>query len=261
EGSYTGAIADRNGILGDLNDDVLFLDEIGDLDRGSQRMLIRAIEEKKYSQFGSEKVQESDFRLVSATNRPLRELEGGDLDRDFFDRISVLRITMPALRDIPEDLDWIWAKMLTDVAARAGVDRVDLMNAEEKRIVDRLRNEELPGNYRDMMRVASHLLLFLPSADARFGSRKKAIDAALDEGLSFVAESVQDIPRELAVRYASGDSLKSFLSGDGINVKEALASYRIYLGTEIGNHVKKKEIREKSGIGYETMNKWRKGEA
>ena len=121
KGAFTGAVKDYKGLLVSAHGDTLFLDEIGDIGSDLQRLLIRAVEEGVYTPLGSTKQMESDFRLISATNRPWKVLEER-LDADFLDRISSLTLRMPALREIPEDLDWIWRSVLEQAMQRAGVD-------------------------------------------------------------------------------------------------------------------------------------------
>jgi transcriptional regulator with PAS, ATPase and Fis domain len=197
----------------------------------------------------------SDFRLVSATNRPLNELRRSDLDADFFDRISVLRLHVPPLRDTPEDLGWMWDKMLATTASRAGIAHVDLSDKERSLIVSHLQKEVLPGNYRDLMRIASHILLFIGQAEAP-NSRKAAIEKALEIAIEGRVIEGDDPSRELARRYVEGVSAKDLLHV-GVDIPEMFASIRQYLGGQIANHVVKKDVKEKTGVAYETANSWK----
>ena len=107
KGAFTGANEDTEGLLHAADGDTLFLDEIGDISPNLQRLLIRALEDKKFYRVGAQTPEESDFRLLTATNRPLDELRDR-LDADFMDRISTFVVRMPPLREIPEDLGWLW---------------------------------------------------------------------------------------------------------------------------------------------------------
>jgi hypothetical protein len=103
-GSFTGALKDHEGLLAVAHKDTLFLDEIGDVGRDLQRLLIKAVEEKRYMRLGDDRQLTSDFRLISATNLPDEKLRER-LDPDFFDRISMLTLRMPPLaRDSGRDL-------------------------------------------------------------------------------------------------------------------------------------------------------------
>src|SRR4030095_7720389 len=71
KGAFTGALKDRAGLLRAADGGVLFLDEIGELGRDEQAMLVRALEEKRFSPFGSDVEVSSDFQLIAGTNREL----------------------------------------------------------------------------------------------------------------------------------------------------------------------------------------------
>lgn len=258
KGAFTGAVSNRDGILKEVNRDVLFLDEIGDLDRSSQRLLIRSIEEKRYTPLGSDRPIESDFRIVSATNRSDADLASSSgLDADFFDRISVLRVFVPPLREVPEDLDWIWDKVLAETARRSGVQRVDLSDVEQMVIVSRIRGENLPGNYRDLIRLASHVLLFL-SAPTFVDNRSTALERAMNITFNTPAGNDSDIYTQVALRFANGESASDVLQNSSIDVKHAVNRYKYYLGEQCCGLFPKNQIKERTGASYEALNKWRR---
>lgn len=97
KGAFTGADKDTDGLLRIADGDTLFLDEIGDISRDLQRLLIRAVEEGSYYRLGSTKPEKSAFRLITATNLELSELRKR-VDADFYDRIGVHSSTMQKLR-------------------------------------------------------------------------------------------------------------------------------------------------------------------
>lgn len=154
-GSFTGATSDKEGMLSVAHGDTLFLDEIGDISRDVQCLLIRALEERQYTPLGreSEPPRTSDFRLVTATNLPEEVLQE-KLDADFLDRISPLVMSMPALREIPEELPWLWDSIYSKAVERAGLEQAPaaLPPAEQERILGHLRTHPLPGNLRDLLR-------------------------------------------------------------------------------------------------------------
>ena len=155
KGSFTGAVSAKEGLLAAAAGDTLFLDEVGDVSRDLQRLLIKALEEKQYLPLGQDKPRQSRFRLLTATNledQALRER----LDPDFLDRISLLTLRLPPLREIPEELDWMWEQAYVQAAARAGAraSRTQLGRAHHERIVAKLVRHPLPGNLRELFRVA-----------------------------------------------------------------------------------------------------------
>ncbi|QRK05086.1 RNA repair transcriptional activator RtcR [Archangium violaceum] len=105
KGAFTGALADRPGLLRQANGGVLFLDEIGELGADEQAMLLRALEDKRFLPVGSDKEVESDFQLIAGTNRDLQaEVERGRFREDLLARINLWTFRLPPLRERPEDI-------------------------------------------------------------------------------------------------------------------------------------------------------------
>ena len=105
-GAFTGALADREGLLKAANGGLLFLDEISELGADEQSMLLRAIEEKQFLPVGSDRETGSDFQLICGTNRNLhQEVQKGCFREDLLARINLWSFTMPGLRDRREDIE------------------------------------------------------------------------------------------------------------------------------------------------------------
>ena len=211
EGAFTGARKDRKGLLSVAHQDTLFLDEVGDVSPELQRLLIKVIEERRYMPLGSEDTKDSDFRLVTATNlddRTLRER----LDADFLDRISLLTLVLPPLRDIRGELPWLWDAVYAEGARRAEVPgvRARLEPAQHQRILAALKEHALPGNLRDLFRVAYRLLAVLGDSDPVSAEDAVTIGLqALDAPLG--SAEVDSLPRAVAGAFATGRSLDDVL--------------------------------------------------
>jgi len=158
-GAFTGATSDRPGLMEVADGDTLFLDEIGDIDRDTQRLLIAAVEGRGFQRLGEAKLRQSRFRLVSATNLPAGDLRSERLDADFYDRIAIFVLHVPPLRDCPEDLPEAWRTVLARATGTAGA-RPDGWERflEHRGILDILSRHPLPGNFRDLQKVAFHCL-------------------------------------------------------------------------------------------------------
>jgi transcriptional regulatory protein RtcR len=105
KGAFTGAMADRAGVLREADGGLLFLDEIGELGLDEQAMLLRAIEEKSFSPYGSDRPVKSDFQLIAGTNRDLHELVHQQKFReDLQARINLWTFTLPGLAERREDI-------------------------------------------------------------------------------------------------------------------------------------------------------------
>lgn len=104
-GSFSGAVANKEGYIAAAHNGTLFLDEIGELPMHLQVKLLRAIENKMYTPIGGNTPKVSNFRLVAATNQDLAQLVREKKTRsDFYYRINVLTITLPPLREREGDL-------------------------------------------------------------------------------------------------------------------------------------------------------------
>src|SRR2546426_107982 len=106
KGAFTGALKDRAGLLRSADGGVLFLDEIGELGLDEQAMLLRALEEKTFLPFGSDREAHSDFQLIAGTNRDLAAaVKDGAFREDLLCRINLWTFALPGLRQRPEDIE------------------------------------------------------------------------------------------------------------------------------------------------------------
>ncbi len=106
KGAFTGATSDRPGLLMEANKGLLFLDEIGELGLDEQAMLLRAIEDKCFMPFGSDKEVSSDFQLIAGTNKDLiQQAREGKFRDDLLARIDLWTYQLPSLKERIEDLE------------------------------------------------------------------------------------------------------------------------------------------------------------
>ncbi|WP_424361697.1 RNA repair transcriptional activator RtcR [Methylocystis parvus] len=128
KGAFTGALADRPGLLRKADGGILFLDEIGELGLDEQAMILRAIEEKRFLPLGSDKEAMSDFQLIAGTNRDLSiDVAKGKFREDLLARLNLWTFELPALKDRREDiepnLDFELARFSEREGARATFNR------------------------------------------------------------------------------------------------------------------------------------------
>lgn len=106
KGAFTGAVADRPGLLKSADGGILFLDEIGELGMDEQAMLLRAIEEKKFLPLGADQEDSSSFQLICGTNRDLNEaIRAGRFRSDLLARINLWNFELPGLAERREDIE------------------------------------------------------------------------------------------------------------------------------------------------------------
>ncbi|MFZ5489669.1 MAG: sigma-54 interaction domain-containing protein [Thiomonas sp.] len=118
-GAFTGASARKTGLFELADGGTLFLDEIGELTLPQQCKLLRALESGEFRRVGSNTLRRADVRVVAATNRSLaRMVQEGSFRSDLYFRLSVFSITLPPLRDRPEDIPILARYLLARMALR-----------------------------------------------------------------------------------------------------------------------------------------------
>jgi transcriptional regulator with PAS, ATPase and Fis domain len=147
KGAFTGANTDREGLVRRAHKGTLFLDEIGDLHLHMQVKLLRVIQEKKFTRLGSTTEEESEFRLICATHQPLdARIEKGFFRQDLYFRINTITLSLPPLRQRPEDLMDLAYLFLND----ARVESHKSIKGFDQSASTLLLNHDWPGNIREL---------------------------------------------------------------------------------------------------------------
>ncbi|TFY93776.1 sigma-54-dependent Fis family transcriptional regulator [Pseudomonas nabeulensis] len=190
KGAFTGAVELHKGLLEQANGDSLFFDEIADLDRDTQRMLMAALEGRGFQRIGGTQTQHSNFRLICATNCSLGRLQAELLDPDFFDRVGTFILRVPALRECIEDIPHFWAKTLESAVKSVGISVEGWRQySDHPALLRQLQKHTLPGNFRDLQRVAFHLLAALAAGCDQ--------DEVLNQATSALPEQSSSIEHEI----------------------------------------------------------------
>ena len=159
-GAFTGAQHRLKGKFELAHQGTLFLDEVADLTAAAQGKILRAVETGEFERLGSEVLQQADVRLISATH--FRVDPGGAdgrLRHDLFFRIAGITITVPPLRDRPNDLPMLLAHEIELAAARHGKTIVGL----DRPAADRLLAYSWPGNLRELSSVVHAAVALAPN--------------------------------------------------------------------------------------------------
>src|SRR5690606_27237089 len=120
-GAFTGATSAREGKLEVADGGTLFLDEIGDLASETQAKILRVLQEKEFERVGGNRTIEVDVRIIAATNQDLEaKVRDGSFRKDLFDRLNVVPIVLPALREREGDLPLLIEHFLDEAASRLG---------------------------------------------------------------------------------------------------------------------------------------------
>ena len=156
KGAFTGAIERRMGKMQVADKGTLFLDEIGEMPLETQAKLLRALQDGKFYPIGSNKVIESDCRIICATNRNMPEaVAKGVFRNDLYYRINVLPIEMPPLRKRRDDIPKLVAHFLAKHAPRVNARVAEL----EPAALGALMSYGWPGNVREMENTIERLLV------------------------------------------------------------------------------------------------------
>jgi DNA-binding NtrC family response regulator len=198
KGAFTGATADREGLLEKADGDTVFFDEIADIDKDTQRLLMAALEGRGFQRLGDNQIRHSRFRLIAATNRPIGELVRDVLDPDFYDRLAVFTLRVPALRECRADIPELWRSVLRRVAvlSEAKSDRWREYEAHAE-LLKGLLAHRLPSNIRDLQRVAFHLLSALAAGDDPQAATACALAALPSEDDSGMLPNIAELRSRL----------------------------------------------------------------
>ena len=165
KGAFTGALRDRGGRFQAADGGTLFLDEVGEIPIDLQAKLLRVLQEGRFERIGDEVTRTVDVRVIAATNRILdHEVEAGRFRRDLFYRLSVFPVTLPPLRDRPDDIAALAANFVEQAARRFGRPAPRLT----VRAVRTLEAYSWPGNVRELQHVIERALLLSPTGPLRF---------------------------------------------------------------------------------------------
>jgi transcriptional regulator with GAF, ATPase, and Fis domain len=163
----------------------LFLDEVGDIPLDLQPKLLRALQEKEFERLGGTRTIPIDVRLLAATNRNLTQMMGDNLFRsDLYYRLKVFPITVPPLRDHPEDIPLL-ARHFTQKYARQMKRNIDTIPAETMRS---LVSWSWPGNVRELENFIERAVILsrgpdlrAPLAEIRAGAAEPSSSSTLEQ--------------------------------------------------------------------------------
>lgn len=157
KGAFTGASADRSGLLKSADGGTLFLDEIGTLGLDEQAMLLRALESKRFLAVGADKETASNFQLLAGTNLDLEaQVEAGKFRSDLLARINLWHFTLPGLAQRPEDIEPNLDFELERAAQELG-QRITMTTEARKTYLDCALRAPWPGNFRDLASSVSRM--------------------------------------------------------------------------------------------------------
>jgi DNA-binding NtrC family response regulator len=210
KGSFTGASTDKIGLIGQANGGSLLLDEISEMPLELQPKLLRVLQERVYFRIGSEKPQEADFRLISATNRnPQKAVQDGLLREDLYYRINTIEIHVPPLRARLEDIPHLAEHFLHQFAEKYNRPAKKLSQSA----YEHLFSHQWTGNVRELQNVIERAVLLTKGDTIEVSaltsippgaSKPNAMRTFLPEGKSNL--TLDDLSRMIVNQIPLGDS-------------------------------------------------------
>ena len=159
KGAFTGANADKRGLLQSADKGTLFLDELGEIGPNLQAKLLRAIEGGGFTPVGGLKAETSDFRITAATNKDLKQqVKKGLIREDFFYRIHIIPIHLPPLRERKEDIPLLIEHFMQNYPSSKNLPTITVA------VMEALTSYDWPGNVRELINTM-HRYLTLKKVD------------------------------------------------------------------------------------------------
>jgi transcriptional regulator with GAF, ATPase, and Fis domain len=156
KGAFTGANTDRKGHFQLAHGGTLFLDEIGDMPLDLQAKLLRVLEDGVVVPVGADQGQPVDVRVVSATNADLQaSVEAGTFRQDLYFRLAAFPVSVPPLRQRPEDIPLLVDHFVALLAGEMGFQRT----TPDAAAVTQLQSYPFPGNIRELKNIVERALL------------------------------------------------------------------------------------------------------
>jgi DNA-binding NtrC family response regulator len=206
KGAFTGAHDRKPGRLELANEGTLFLDEIGDMSLIAQAKLLRVLEERRFERLGGHKSISVDFRLISATNRPLEQfVRDGRFREDLYYRVNAFAIRLPSLRERQVDIPVLAQRFLARYCAAQGLPLESKTFSREA--IDLFVNYHWPGNIRELESTVSRAALSAP-------------------GRAIRAQDVDFLHASTRITAPSGDRLPSLAEAERAHVVRVLEAAR-----------------------------------
>src|SRR6056297_1452857 len=159
KGAFTSAHKQRKGKFEQAHEGTIFLDEIGDMSLPAQSKVLKALEEKKISRVGSDKIIHVDVRILAATNKNLKEeIDKNRFREDLYHRLSVILIHVPGLNERKEDIPKLVEHFNTLICQDYGISKRNITDEAIKE----LQSISWTGNIREFRNVVERLIILCP---------------------------------------------------------------------------------------------------
>ena len=209
-GAFTGALKDKKGLFEEANHGTIFLDEIGEIAYGLQAKLLRVLETGEYIKVGDTKPTKIDVRIVSATNRNLKEeIANSNFREDLYFRLSVFHLHLPPLRERREDIPELAAAFLKFFAAKMGK-QVKGFAADCQAW---MQSYAWPGNVRELRNVIERALIicddYITLDDMPLDFRSSTLSGSAADGDDFELAEAEHRHIQRVLQYTKGNKAEA----------------------------------------------------
>ena len=209
-GAFTGALKDKKGLFEEANHGTIFLDEIGEMAYGLQAKLLRVLETGEYIKVGDTKPTKIDVRIVSATNRNLKEeIANSNFREDLYFRLSVFHLHVPPLRERREDIPELAAAFLKFFAAKMGK-QVKGFAADCQAW---MQSYAWPGNVRELRNVIERALIicddYITLDDMPLDFRSSTLSGSAADGDDFELAEAEHRHIQRVLQYTKGNKAEA----------------------------------------------------
>lgn len=209
-GAFTGALKDKKGLFEEANHGTIFLDEIGEMAYGLQAKLLRVLETGEYIKVGDTKPTKIDVRIVSATNRNLKEeIANSNFREDLYFRLSVFHLHLPPLNERREDIPELAAAFLKFFAAKMGK-QVKGFAADCQAW---MQSYAWPGNVRELRNVIERALIicddYITLDDMPLDFRSSTLSGSAADGDDFELAEAEHRHIQRVLQYTKGNKAEA----------------------------------------------------
>jgi two-component system, NtrC family, response regulator PilR len=201
-GSFTGAVADKKGLVQSAEGGTLFLDEVADLPLHMQVKLLRVIQEKTVRPIGEQRETPVDARILSATHKNLSALVAeGTFREDLYYRVNVIEMRVPALRERPEDIPELAETIVRRLARRMKIEQPPI----DPEAVEALVRYAFPGNVRELENILERALALcaggsISAKDLQLRETPVTASTAAGGPAGPLGEQLEDIERDAILK-------------------------------------------------------------
>ncbi len=219
KGAFTGAVAKRRGRFELANGGTIFLDEVGELPLHLQAKLLRTLQEKKVTPVGSEADISVDARVLTATNKNLREMVAeGTFREDLFFRLNVLEIIVPPLRERREDIAEL-IEFFLDKYATSPISFDDQAMAQ-------LVKYQFPGNVRELEHLIQRLVTLVRGNSISVADLPSEIRERQGKG-GFLSERLAEMEKEMIIAALDKNHWVQTKAAEELGISERVLRYKM----------------------------------